>query len=179
DLDNGREKRVASVANVEQAAGFAMQEIRPSEAWDSATFGSWVPVVAHRAAPRFRDRLLLVSESGRITTAGPTITRDGDYDTANVQSQWSPGGRTLFEFTVRPGHRYEHNACLAVWTQANGYRFRFCDDNHLGLFYHLRWAPDGRRALLNNLLLVNRNGSSTGRQLKGGNTAFAISWEPS
>jgi WD40 repeat protein len=185
ELRDRKAKLIASNTEINAAAGFTAQSFRSAATGltNSSTYSTRVSFVVHRSAPHFRDRVLVLDETGAVQPAGPLITENGDFDDANIGESWSPDGNRLFEFTVRVGHRFEHETCLAVWTVTRGYQRRFCSEHTpygalLGGMDVVQWAANGKTALTNHLHVVTATGVLTAKHYHGENAAFRVIWSP-
>ena len=72
-----------------------------------------------------------------------------------------------------PTLRHSHEHCLARWTVSGGYRATVCRNPH---FDRILWHPDGGTALLNNRLIVARDGTVRAR-LPSVGRAFGVRWK--
>jgi hypothetical protein len=102
------------------------------------------------------SRLLIVRADATVIRATP-IFRAGGGTSMPGPPAWSPDGRVLLVPWQRDDltGRSSHVHCLARWTAARGYRPTVCRNQH---FDRVIWHPDGGTALLNNGLVVGRDG---------------------
>jgi hypothetical protein len=177
-LARGRVSLFVSAAAIESAAGFRGVIL----ARGLSTMGDYgrnaIAFVVH--SPGFREIVLVAFKDGKLARASPVFTKPGEVESAAGNLFWSPDGRTLFELNTRPstGH-WDHDHCLDLWSRTRGFRRIFCGVHRphtAGHFDKLRWAPDGRTALLNNGWIVDRRGRLLARMVRGPNAAFAVSW---
>lgn len=109
-----------------------------------------------------RSRLLLVTPRGALVQVSPIYRADVEGESMRGLAAGSPDGRVL----LIPWQRNDrtnaasHEHCLARWTATRGYRFALCRNPH---FHRALWHPDGGTALLNNGLIVARDGTARAR----------------
>lgn len=120
------------------------------------------------------SRLLLVRADGTLTRVTP-VYRARDGTSTPGPASWSPDGRVLLVpwQRDRSARRFSHEHCLARWTEARGYRATFCRSPH---FDHVLWHPDGGTAVLNNGLVVGRDGLVRAR-IRIVGRAFGVRWK--
>lgn len=88
---------------------------------------------------------------------------------------WSPdGGVLLIPWQHNhPTIALSHEHCLARWTAAHGYRATLCRNPH---FDRILWHLGGGIALLNNGLIVARDGTVRAR-LRHLSRALSVRWK--
>jgi hypothetical protein len=156
---------------LERAAGFradfygVMSEVRGSSP-EGVVIQWWARV------GQVGNVLLLVDPKGHVQRLTPLWRSAGTYMPG--PSSWSPDGQKLMiPWQRRPSSgTADHVHCLGVWSKRSGFRSAFCKNPHFG---SIVWAPDGRRALLQNGRVVSENGKILGPPRRLG-PAFGVRW---
>lgn len=109
-----------------------------------------------------RSRLLLVTAVGALKPVSPIYKADVEGGSMPGPAAWSPDGRVLLIPWQHdhPTNALSHEHCLARWTANRGYGETLCRNPH---FHRILWHPDGGIALLNNGLIVARDGTVRAR----------------
>jgi hypothetical protein len=151
-VDDGRTRRLVPRRRLERAADF---RIVGSDL--SGTDGYGRAGVILSVWGDDLSRLLLVHANGTVARVTP-VYRAREGTSMPGPPAWSPDGRVLLVPWQRndPSGRWSHEHCLARWTAARGYRPATCRNPH---FDRVLWHPDGGTALLNNGLVVGRDGA--------------------
>lgn len=156
-VSEGKKKLLVGHDQLQRAAGF------PIAGYDlSATDGYGRAGVILSAWGNLHSRLLFVTADGALRHVSPIYKADAEGQSMAGPAAWSPDGRVLLIPRQRnhPTNAASHEHCLARWTAARGYRTALCRDPH---FHRILWHPDGGTALLNNGLIVARDGTVRAR----------------
>jgi hypothetical protein len=181
-VDRSGERPLVSAAALAAAAGFVGRP-RPTGFRQYGTYGRGVVAVPYELLRPFRATVLLIGLDGSVRRIAPVATRQ--VEGAIGELYWSPDGSTLLMANARPpkpGSRYGHDHCLDRWRAVEGYRRLWCVSairlprGATGHFTALLWSRDGRTALLNDSVIIDRNGAITGERRPGAKAAFAIAW---
>lgn len=170
-VDNGRTaRRLVPRRKIERAAGFPIVGADLSDIDGYGRAGVILGVWGTDAS-----RLLLVRRNGTVDGITPSYRGRKDGTSMPGPAAWSPDGRVLLVPWQRddPTGRLSHEHCLARWTEAHGYRATFCRNPH---FDHVLWHPDGGTALLNNGLVVGRDGRVRAH-IEVVGRAFSVRWK--
>jgi hypothetical protein len=168
-VDARRSRRLVGRRRLELAAGF------PILASDlSGTDGHGRAGVVLSVWGADVSRLLLVRADGSLVRATPAYRARAGTSMPGPPA-WSPDGRVLLVPWQRsdPTGRFAHEHCLARWTPERGYRATLCRNPH---FDHVLWHPDGGTALLDNGLVVGRDGLVRAR-IRIVGRAFSVRWK--
>lgn len=156
-VSDGSKKRLVKRAELQQAAGF------PLTGFDLSSIDGYGRAgVIVTAWGNLRSRLLLVAADGALRPASPIYRADANGESMPGPAAWSPDGRVLLIPWQHndPTNSASHEHCLARWTASRGYRVTLCRNPH---FHRILWHPDGGTALLNNGLIVARDGTVRAR----------------
>lgn len=169
-LVGGGRKLTIPHTRLERAAGFPVTGFDLSATDGYGRAGVLVAVWGER-----RSRLLLVSGAATLTRVSPVYRAQVEGELMPGPAAWSPDGRILLIPWQRddPANAASHVHCLARWTPARGYRVTVCRNPH---FHRILWHPDGGTALLNNGLIVARDGTVRARiRLRG--RGMSVRWK--
>lgn len=121
-----------------------------------------------------RSRVLLVRPNGTLVRVSPIYEAEAGESMPGLPA-WSPDGRILLIPWQHdhPTIPLSHEHCLARWTAVHGYRATVCRNPH---FDRILWHPDGGTALLNNGLVVARDGTVRARVHDLGR-AMSVRWK--
>jgi hypothetical protein len=156
-VSDGRKKLLVGRDELQRAAGF------PVTGYDlSSTDGYGRAGVIVSVWGSLRSRLLLVTVDGAPRRVSPIYKADAEGESMPGPAAWSPDGRVLLIPWQHnhPTNAASHEHCLARWTVNRGYRVTLCRNPH---FHRILWHPDGGIALLNNGLIVARDGTVRAR----------------
>lgn len=162
-------RRLVERRRLERAAGFS---IVGSDLGATDGYGRAGAIVSVWGADV--SRLLIVRADGTVIPATP-IYRAENGTSMPGPPAWSPDGRIL----LVPWQRMDlagpssHVHCLARWTAARGYRATVCRNPH---FDRVLWHRDGGTALLNNGLVVGRDGLVRAR-IRVVGRALSVRWK--
>jgi hypothetical protein len=179
---SGRLRKLASVARLEQRAGFPSTFASINEGVATNGIGYGGGRVALLWWGRTHNVVLVVSTTGSIQRASPVYGEGSERGYYVGGYAWSRDGHRLFEMPSvpwrGPGFK-DHDHCLDVWSAGAGFRRLWCLRNlPRRLQFHfdkLAWSPRGQRAILNNGTVVDHAGTVIGRAT-GYNGAFSIHW---